>query len=122
MIGGGPSVLAGAIACAGSGLKVTIINEFINPGGRLLGQLHQETFGEWWNGIKESGRLNQEAKKLSVDIRCGVSVYNSEKEDYLLNVHTQAYRLQNMQKKNWTQLTSNCKKQYKISKLFVNKL
>ncbi|KKI92132.1 sarcosine oxidase subunit alpha [Bacillus sp. SA1-12] len=88
VIGGGPAGLAGAIACAGYGLKVTVIDEFIKPGGRLLGQLHQETSGEWWNGIKESERLHQEAKKLSVDIRCGVSVYNLEKEDHLWNVHT----------------------------------
>lgn len=88
IIGGGPAGLAGAIACAGFGLKVTVIDEFIKPGGRLLGQLHQEPSGEWWNGIKESERLHQEAKKLSVDIRCGVSVYNLEKEGLLWNVHT----------------------------------
>jgi sarcosine oxidase subunit alpha len=88
VIGGGPAGLAGAIACADSGLNVTVIDEFLKPGGRLLGQLHQEPSGEWWNGIKESERLHQEAKKLSVDIRCGVSVYNLEKEDHLWNVHT----------------------------------
>ncbi|WP_078410656.1 NAD(P)/FAD-dependent oxidoreductase [Priestia abyssalis] len=88
VIGGGPAGLAGAIACAGFGLKVTVIDEFIKPGGRLLGQLHQEPSGEWWNGMKESERLHQEAKKLSVDIRFGVSVYNLEKEDHLWNVHT----------------------------------
>lgn len=88
VIGGGPAGLAGAIACASFGLKVTVLDEFIKPGGRLLGQLHQEPSGEWWNGIKESERLHQEAKKLSVDIRCGVSVYNLEKENHLWNVHT----------------------------------
>ncbi|MEI4832256.1 FAD-dependent oxidoreductase [Bacillus sp. FJAT-53711] len=88
VIGGGPAGLAGAITCASFGLKVTVIDEFIKPGGRLLGQLHQEPSGEWWNGIKESERLHQEAKKLSVDIRCGVSVYNLEKENHLWNVHT----------------------------------
>ncbi|MDM5281868.1 NAD(P)/FAD-dependent oxidoreductase [Peribacillus frigoritolerans] len=88
VIGGGPAGLAGAIACAGSGLKVTVIDEFIKPGGRLLGQLHQEPSGEWWNGIKESERLHQEAKNLLVDIQCGVSVYNLEKENHQWNVHT----------------------------------
>ncbi|WP_096190836.1 NAD(P)/FAD-dependent oxidoreductase [Neobacillus soli] len=88
LIGGGPAGLAGAIACASSGLNVTIVDEFIKPGGRLLGQLHQEPSGEWWNGIKESERLHQEARKLSVDIRCGVSVYNLEKENHLWNVYT----------------------------------
>ncbi|MEH7123102.1 FAD-dependent oxidoreductase [Bacillus sp. JJ1773] len=88
IIGAGPAGLAGAIASASSGLKVTVIDEFVKPGGRLLGQLHQEPSGEWWNGIKESERLHQEAKKLAVDIRCGVSVYNLEKNDELWNVHT----------------------------------
>ncbi|MBU8880675.1 FAD-dependent oxidoreductase [Bacillus sp. FJAT-29790] len=94
VIGSGPAGLAGAIACAGLGLKVTVIDEFIKPGGRLLGQLHEEPSGEWWNGIKESERLHHEAKKLSVDIRCGVSVYNLEKEDHLWNVHTSSGTLE----------------------------
>ncbi|PFP31423.1 sarcosine oxidase subunit alpha [Bacillus sp. AFS073361] len=88
VIGAGPAGLAGAISCAENGLKVTVIDEFVRPGGRLLGQLHQEPSGEWWNGIKESERLHNEAQKLSVDIRCGVSVYNLEKDEVSWNVHT----------------------------------
>ncbi|CAH2714939.1 Hydrogen cyanide synthase subunit HcnB [Neobacillus rhizosphaerae] len=88
VIGGGPAGLAGAIACASFGLHVTVLDEFIKPGGRLLGQLHQEPSGEWWNGMKESERLHQEAWRLSVDIRCGVSVYNLEKENDLWHVYT----------------------------------
>ncbi|MEH7464632.1 FAD-dependent oxidoreductase [Bacillus thuringiensis] len=88
VIGAGPAGLAGAIACAEFGLKVTVIDEFIKPGGRLLGQLHQEPSGEWWNGIEESKRLYQKAQQLAVDIRCGVSVFNLTKENNLWNVHT----------------------------------
>lgn len=88
VIGAGPAGLAGAIASASAGLKVMVIDEFIKPGGRLIGQLHEEPSGEWWNGIKESDRLHQEAKKVSVDIRCGVSVYNLEKDDDGWNVQT----------------------------------
>lgn len=88
VIGAGPAGLAGAIACASSSLKVMVIDEFVKPGGRLLGQLHQEPSGEWWNGIKESERLHQEVKSLAVDIRCGVSVYNLEKDDDYWNIHT----------------------------------
>nr|WP_263325172.1 FAD-dependent oxidoreductase [Neobacillus sp. Marseille-Q6967] len=88
VIGAGPAGLAGAIASARNGLSVTVLDEFVKPGGRLLGQLHQEPSGEWWNGNKESERLLQEAKDLSVDIRCGVSVYNLEKDENLWNVHT----------------------------------
>ncbi|MCM3529208.1 FAD-dependent oxidoreductase [Cytobacillus oceanisediminis] len=88
VIGAGPAGLAGAITCAEYGLKVTVIDEFVRPGGRLIGQLHQEPSGEWWNGIKESTRMHNEAQKLSVDIRCGVSVYNLEKDKDCWNVHT----------------------------------
>ncbi|MFE8698943.1 NAD(P)/FAD-dependent oxidoreductase [Cytobacillus sp. FJAT-53684] len=88
VIGAGPAGLAGAIACAQSGLKTIVIDEFIKPGGRLIGQLHEEPSGEWWNGIKESDRLTKEALKLSINIRCGVSVYNLEKENDEWNVHT----------------------------------
>lgn len=88
VIGAGPAGLAGAIASASSGLKVMVIDEFIKPGGRLIGQLHQEPTGEWWNGIKESEKLHQEAIRKSVNIHCGVSVYNIEKDDDFWNVHT----------------------------------
>ncbi|WP_436373574.1 NAD(P)/FAD-dependent oxidoreductase [Cytobacillus sp. BC1816] len=88
VIGAGPAGLAGAITCAEYGLQVTVIDEFVRPGGRLIGQLHQEPSGEWWNGIKESSRLHNEAQKRSVDIRCGVSVYNLEKDKDCWNVHT----------------------------------
>lgn len=88
VIGGGPAGLAGAISCAKFGLKVMIVDEFIKPGGRLLGQLHQEPSGEWWNGIKESQRLHEEAQTYKVEIRCGVSVYNLETNEKLWYVHT----------------------------------
>ncbi|MED3651843.1 NAD(P)/FAD-dependent oxidoreductase [Heyndrickxia sporothermodurans] len=81
VIGAGPAGLAGSIACAELGLKVTVIDEFFKPGGRLIGQLHQEPSGEWWNGINESNFLENKAIKLSVDLQCGVSVYNLAKKD-----------------------------------------
>ncbi|WP_042353782.1 NAD(P)/FAD-dependent oxidoreductase [Bacillus rubiinfantis] len=88
IIGAGPAGLAGAIACAEHGLHVTVLDEFIKPGGRLLGQLHQEPSGEWWNGIQEAERLFNKASNLAVDIRCGVSVFDLEKRDQLWHVHT----------------------------------
>ena len=54
----------------------------------MLGQLHQEPTGEWWNGIKESKRLHEEAASLSVHIRCGVSVYNLDRDENNWFVHT----------------------------------
>lgn len=88
IIGAGPAGLSASISCARFGLKVLVIDEFMKPGGRLLGQLHQEPTGEWWNGIKESKRLHEEAESLSVHIRCGVSVYNLDREENNWFVHT----------------------------------
>src|SRR5699024_5189028 len=48
-------------------------------GGRLLGQLYQEPNGNWWNGIKESKKLYEEAINLGVDIHLNESVYDIEK-------------------------------------------
>ncbi|HBV88557.1 FAD-dependent oxidoreductase [Desulfosporosinus sp.] len=90
VIGAGPAGLAGAIACAEFGLKVTVLDEFFRPGGRLLGQLYEEPSGNWWNGIKEAERLQQKTKDLAIDVRCGVSVFNLEKDELLWNVHTNA--------------------------------
>ncbi|MDQ7095126.1 NAD(P)-binding domain-containing protein [Desulfosporosinus sp. PR] len=90
IIGAGPAGLAGAIACADFGLKVTVLDEFFRPGGRLLGQLYQEPSGKWWNGLKEAERLREKAKALAIDIRCGVSVFNLAKDDSLWQVHTTA--------------------------------
>ncbi|MGG5766242.1 NAD(P)/FAD-dependent oxidoreductase [Bacillus wiedmannii] len=88
IIGAGPAGLSASISCAHFGLNVLVIDEFMKPGGRLLGQLHQEPTGEWWNGIEESKRLHEEAKSLSVDIRCGISVYNLDKDESSWFVHT----------------------------------
>ncbi|WP_324659324.1 NAD(P)/FAD-dependent oxidoreductase [Bacillus cereus] len=88
IIGAGPAGLSASISCARFGLKVLVIDEFIKPGGRLLGQLHQEPTGEWWNGIEESKRLHEEAESLSVHIRCGVSVYNLDRDENNWFVHT----------------------------------
>ncbi|PGR71742.1 sarcosine oxidase subunit alpha [Bacillus thuringiensis] len=88
IIGAGPAGLSASISCARFGLKVLVIDEFMKPGGRLLGQLHQEPTGEWWNGIEESKLLHEEAESLSVHIRCGVSVYNLDKDENNWFVHT----------------------------------
>lgn len=74
--GAGPAGLSAAIACSEHGLRVKIIDEFMKPGGRLLGQLHQEPDGIWWNGIEEANKLHTKAKELGVDIQCGTSIYD----------------------------------------------
>ncbi|AMA73389.1 MULTISPECIES: FAD-dependent oxidoreductase [Aneurinibacillus] len=88
IIGAGPAGLAASIAARECGLKVTLIDEFIKPGGRLLGQLYQERDGTWWNGIKETDKLVAQAEKLGVEITCGISVYHLNKHEHGWLVHT----------------------------------
>lgn len=76
IVGAGPAGLSAAISAAENRLKVCVLDEFIKPGGRLLGQLHEEPDGKWVNGISEAQRLYGRANELGVRIHCGVSVYD----------------------------------------------
>jgi sarcosine oxidase subunit alpha len=80
IVGAGPAGLSAAIACAEHGLSVKVLDEFPQPGGRLLGQLHQEPSGEWWNGIAEAKRIYEQAARSGVEIACGISVYDLRKQ------------------------------------------
>lgn len=88
IVGAGPSGLAAGIASRENGLNVKVIDEFPEAGGRLLGQLHEEPSGEWWNGIKETKALLDQAEALDVDISCQISVYHIEKLDDSFITHT----------------------------------
>ncbi|MFZ4453158.1 NAD(P)/FAD-dependent oxidoreductase [Salibacterium aidingense] len=81
IIGAGPAGLSAAIQSARCGLRVTVLDEFMKPGGRLLGQLHEENKGVWWNGIEEADRLYEDAVNSGVHIRLGTTVYHIEKEN-----------------------------------------
>ncbi|MBT2756296.1 FAD-dependent oxidoreductase [Mesobacillus foraminis] len=76
IVGAGPAGLGAAIAAAENGLEVCILDEFVKPGGRLLGQLHEEPDGKWVNGIAEAKKLHERAIQLGVSILFGVSVYD----------------------------------------------
>lgn len=88
IIGAGPAGLSAAIACRESDLKVLVIDEFPKPGGRLLGQLHQEPDGQWWNGIEETNILLNKTTQLNTQIQCEVSCHHIEKTDEGYVVHT----------------------------------
>lgn len=88
IIGAGPAGLAAAIECRKHDLQVIVLDEFPQPGGRLLGQLHEEPTGEWWNGIEESKKLVDKANELNTTIHCGVSVHHIENSDDHFVVHT----------------------------------
>src|SRR5690625_3617773 len=89
IIGAGPAGLSAAIQCRHHGLDVVVLDEFPKPGGRLLGQLHEEPNGEWWNGMKETSLLLEKALQLETKISCEVSVHHIEKiaKDHFV-VHT----------------------------------
>lgn len=88
IIGAGPAGLTAAITIASRGHSVMVIDEYMKPGGRLLGQLYEEPNGNWWNGIVESDKLHQQAKKLGVDIKLHTPVSNIEVQDGIWSVHT----------------------------------
>src|SRR5690625_3380583 len=88
IIGAGPAGLSTAITCRKYDLDVVVLDEFPRAGGRLLGQLHEEPDGTWWNGIKESEQLHREASQLNTDILLNVSVHHIEKNNEKFNVHT----------------------------------
>lgn len=75
VIGAGPAGLTAAAEAAEFGLDVTIIDEFPEPGGRMLGQFHEERGKGWWIGRNIAEELIAQNREAGVDIRCGVSVY-----------------------------------------------
>lgn len=94
IIGAGPAGLSAAIQCRENYLNVIVLDEFPKAGGRLLGQLHQEPNGEWWNGIKEGNTLKEKAEKLDTNIQLGVSVHHIEKTDnqqFVVHTNKQYY-------------------------------
>ncbi|QMV43677.1 NAD(P)/FAD-dependent oxidoreductase [Cohnella cholangitidis] len=79
VVGSGPAGLSSAISAAKNGLRIAVLDEYPRAGGRLLGQLHQEPNGKWWNGIEEARRLEDTAREAGVSVRTGVSVTGLER-------------------------------------------
>lgn len=88
IVGAGPAGLSAAAACAQNGLRVRIVDEFMKPGGRLLGQLHQEPDGVWWNGVEEAARLFAQVTELGVEVELGTSVYDIQQTTNGWQVYT----------------------------------
>ncbi|MFZ5824814.1 MAG: NAD(P)/FAD-dependent oxidoreductase [Bacillota bacterium] len=79
VVGAGPAGLTAARAAAERGLRVIVVDEYHRPGGRLLGQLHEERgpngSPRWWKGIEVAQRLVAEATRAGVQIMTGVQVW-----------------------------------------------
>src|SRR5690625_2187139 len=88
IIGAGPAGLSAAIECAEKKLDVLVIDEYMKPGGRLLGQLYEEPGGGWWNGIEKSAELHERATRLGVVFSLQTSVNNMEKIDGKWMIYT----------------------------------
>ena len=99
IIGAGPAGLSAAIQCRENNLNVVVLDEFPKVGGRLLGQLHQEPNGEWWNGIKEAKALQEKAEQLNTEIKLGASVYHIEtigEESFVVHTKEKNYSTKNI--------------------------
>src|SRR5690625_879729 len=88
IIGAGPAGLSAAIQCREHNLNVVVLDEFPKAGGRLLGQLHEEPNGEWWNGIEQSQTLIDQINELHIDLLLLHSVHHIEPKEDEFIVHT----------------------------------
>jgi len=98
IIGAGPAGMSAAITLAKHEEKVIIIDEYLQAGGRLLGQLYQEPQGNWWNGIEESQKLYDEAINLGVEIYLNESVVDIEKinKEWIVYTNQQDFQVPNV--------------------------
>jgi len=88
IVGAGPAGLGAAAEASKEGLSVLVLDEFHRPGGRLLGQLHEEPeSGSWFNGLEEAERVHQEVLDAGAEIRCGASVWALTSVDSQWVVH-----------------------------------
>lgn len=81
IVGAGPAGLSAAKVAAENGLTVTIIDEFPTPGGRIMGQFHEEPGKGWWIGKQVAYELIEQNYALGVSFRCGQSVHGLEKTE-----------------------------------------
>ncbi len=86
IVGAGPAGLSAAEVASENGLKVTIIDEFPTPGGRMVGQFHEEPGKGWWIGKNIASELIEKNKLLGVSLQCGQSVHGLDKTENGWNV------------------------------------
>jgi sarcosine oxidase subunit alpha len=75
IIGAGPAGLSAAVTAAENDVETVVIDEFIKPGGRLLGQLNEMPDGSWWNGHERAAELLDRAEQVKVTFYLETSVY-----------------------------------------------
>jgi len=78
VVGSGPAGLGVAAVTASAGLETLVVDEYPVPGGRLLGQLHEEPSGSgssWWKGAEVAAQMVAEATRAGATIACGTDVW-----------------------------------------------
>lgn len=79
VIGGGPAGLSAAIEIGSRGGNVVVVDDHPTPGGKLLGQLHQEgNHSKWWKGFEYAQKLKQKALAFNVKILSEKQVWGLE--------------------------------------------
>ncbi|MEH7095497.1 NAD(P)/FAD-dependent oxidoreductase [Neobacillus vireti] len=79
VVGGGPAGLSAAIEIGSRGGNVVVIDDHPTPGGKLLGQLHQEgNHSKWWKGFEFAQELKQKALAANVHILSERQVWGLE--------------------------------------------
>lgn len=81
IVGAGSAGLSAGKVAAERGLKVVILDEFPTPGGRMLGQFHEEPNGTWWIGRQVVQQLLTDIESLNISIHCATSVHGLELGD-----------------------------------------
>ena len=89
VIGGGPAGLAAAIAASEASLRVAVLDESPQLGGRLLGQLHQKpgSSGGWWNGIEVAKGLVERAQAKGVTLLPRTTVWDLQPGFHAFTTH-----------------------------------
>jgi sarcosine oxidase, subunit alpha len=79
VVGGGPAGLSAAIEMGSRGVKVVVVDDHPTPGGKLLGQLHEEGNAKiWWKGKEYAEDLIRKTRSANVQILSGKQVWGLE--------------------------------------------
>jgi sarcosine oxidase subunit alpha len=75
VIGSGPAGLSAAAKASSYGAKVVIVDENTQPGGKLLGQLHEHPQEGWWIGQQVVKSLSEKVHSYGVELLQGREVW-----------------------------------------------
>lgn len=75
VIGGGPAGLSAALTARQHGAHVALVDENMELGGKLLGQLHEDKQNGWWIGQHIAKQLADDINSKGVDLFLGKEVW-----------------------------------------------